>query len=123
MKPSLIALAAGAFAIGTTEFVIIGLVPGIGRDLGITLPAAGLLVSGYALAVTAGAPTVTASVGASAAPAASGWIDAAVRTRQSLERLRVRLWRDAGGTHHRPAGPSQSGKPSHWYLSIVVSTV
>ncbi|RWE81168.1 MAG: MFS transporter [Mesorhizobium sp.] len=63
MKPSLIALAAGAFAIGTTEFVIIGLVPGIGRDLGITLPAAGLLVSGYALAVTAGAPTVTALVG------------------------------------------------------------
>ncbi|AZO53547.1 MULTISPECIES: hypothetical protein [unclassified Mesorhizobium] len=56
MKPSLIALAAGAFAIGTTEFVIIGLVPGIARDLGITLPAAGLLVSGYALAVTAGAP-------------------------------------------------------------------
>ncbi|WP_189342242.1 MULTISPECIES: hypothetical protein [unclassified Mesorhizobium] len=42
MKPSLIALAAGAFAIGATEFVIIGLVPGIGRDLGITLPAAGL---------------------------------------------------------------------------------
>ncbi|RWE45160.1 MAG: MFS transporter [Mesorhizobium sp.] len=55
--------AAGAFAIGTTEFVIIGLVPGIARDLGITLPAAGLLVSGYALAVTAGAPTVTALVG------------------------------------------------------------
>ncbi|WP_413625915.1 MFS transporter [Luteibacter sp. Lutesp34] len=63
MKPALIALAAGAFAIGTTEFVIIGLVPGIARDLGITLPVAGLLVSGYALAVTVGAPTVTALVG------------------------------------------------------------
>jgi len=63
MKPALIALAAGVFAIGTTEFVIIGLVPGFARDLGITLPAAGLLVSGYALAVTVGAPTVTALVG------------------------------------------------------------
>lgn len=63
MKPALIALAAGAFAIGTTEFVIIGLVPGIARNLGTTLPAAGLLVSGYALAVTIGAPTVTALVG------------------------------------------------------------
>ena len=38
MKPALIALAAGAFAIGTTEFVIVGLGPGITRDLGENAP-------------------------------------------------------------------------------------
>lgn len=46
------ALTASTFAIGTSEFVIVGLIPDIAGDLGVTLPTAGLLVSFYALAIT-----------------------------------------------------------------------
>jgi DHA1 family inner membrane transport protein len=52
----LLALAAAAFGIGTTEFVIMGLLPEVAQDLGVTAPAAGMLVSGYALGVAVGAP-------------------------------------------------------------------
>jgi len=54
----LIALAIAAFGIGTTEFVIMGLLPDVARDLHVGIPAAGMLVSGYALGVTIGAPIV-----------------------------------------------------------------
>ncbi|GAU67735.1 putative major facilitator superfamily transporter [Streptomyces sp. NBRC 110611] len=50
------ALALGAFAVGTTEVVIAGLLPEIAGDLGVPLPTAGLLVSGYALGMVIGAP-------------------------------------------------------------------
>jgi MFS transporter, DHA1 family, inner membrane transport protein len=56
MPIPLLALAISAFAIGTTEFVIMGLLPDVARDLAVTLPSAGLLVSGYALGVAVGAP-------------------------------------------------------------------
>jgi MFS transporter, DHA1 family, inner membrane transport protein len=56
----LIALALAAFAIGTTEFVIMGLLPEVSHDLGVSIPAAGLLVSGYALGVAVGAPLLAA---------------------------------------------------------------
>src|SRR5258707_10467189 len=52
----LLALAMAAFAIGTTEFVIMGLLPNVAADLAVSIPKAGLLVSGYALGVTFGAP-------------------------------------------------------------------
>jgi len=52
----LLALAISAFAIGTTEFVIMGLLPEVARDLSVSIPSAGLLVSGYALGVAVGAP-------------------------------------------------------------------
>src|SRR3954447_19938995 len=52
----LLALAAASFAIGTTEFVIMGLLPDVARDLSVTIPRAGLLVTGYALGVAFGAP-------------------------------------------------------------------
>jgi DHA1 family inner membrane transport protein len=52
----LLALAAAAFGIGTTEFVIMGLLPDVARDFGVTAPQAGMLVSGYAIGVTIGAP-------------------------------------------------------------------
>jgi len=52
----LIALALSAFAIGTTEFVIMGLLPQVAANLGVSIPAAGWLVSGYALGVFIGAP-------------------------------------------------------------------
>ncbi len=56
MPLPLFALAIAAFGIGTTEFVIMGLLPDVARDLAVSIPAAGLLVSGYALGVTIGAP-------------------------------------------------------------------
>ncbi len=55
----LIALAIASFGIGTTEFVIVGLLPDVARDLGVAVPRAGLLVSLYALGVVFGAPLMT----------------------------------------------------------------
>lgn len=63
MPLALLALTIAAFAIGTTEFVIVGLIPTIATDLGVTLPSAGMLVSLYALAVAIGAPVLTALTG------------------------------------------------------------
>ncbi|WP_329619866.1 MFS transporter [Streptomyces sp. NBC_01255] len=59
MPLALLALAVGAFGIGTTEFVVMGLLPGIAADYGVSIPAAGLLVTGYALGVVVGAPLLT----------------------------------------------------------------
>lgn len=63
MPLALLALTLAAFAIGTTEFVIVGLIPTIANDLAVTLPSAGLLVSLYALSVAIGAPLLTAMTG------------------------------------------------------------
>jgi DHA1 family inner membrane transport protein len=54
----LLALAVAAFGIGTTEFVIMGLLPDVARSLSVSIPRAGLLVTGYALAVALGSPLV-----------------------------------------------------------------
>ena len=62
MPIALFALTLSAFAIGTTEFVIVGLVPTIATDLGVTLPSAGLLVSLYAVGVAVGRVRVTVSM-------------------------------------------------------------
>ncbi|MBV4475091.1 MFS transporter [Pseudomonas sp. B2M1-30] len=56
MPLSLLILALSAFAIGTTEFVIMGLLPDVAADLGVSIPGAGWLVTGYALGVAIGAP-------------------------------------------------------------------
>ena len=53
MPLALLALAIGAFGIGTTEFVITGLLPAVADDFGVSIPTAGLLVTGYALGVVA----------------------------------------------------------------------
>src|SRR5690349_9617797 len=58
MPPSLVSLVLAAFSIGTTEFVIAGLLPSISGDLGVSIPAAGLLVTGYAVGVAIGGPIV-----------------------------------------------------------------
>lgn len=63
MPLALFALMVSAFAIGTTEFVIVGLVPTIANDLSVTVPSAGLLVSLYAVGVAVGAPVLTALTG------------------------------------------------------------
>ena len=56
---ALAALFLGAFAVGTTEFVPAGLVPGISRDLAVSIPTAGLLISAYAAGVAIGGPILS----------------------------------------------------------------
>lgn len=63
MPIALFALTIAAYAIGTTEFVIVGLLPTVAEDLHITLSLAGLIVSVYALGVTFGAPILTVLTG------------------------------------------------------------
>lgn len=59
MPLALLALAVSAFGIGTTEFVMMGLLPNVADDLGTTVPTAGYLVSAYAIGVVLGAPLLT----------------------------------------------------------------
>lgn len=63
INPPLVALAIGAFGIGVTEFAPMGMLPGIASDLGVSIPAAGLLVSAYAIGVLIGAPMMTLTTG------------------------------------------------------------
>ncbi|UJW76664.1 MFS transporter [Rhizobium sp. SL42] len=63
MPLALYALTVGAFGIGVTEFVIMGLLIDVSADLGISIAAAGLLISGYALGVVFGAPILTTLTG------------------------------------------------------------
>ena len=56
MRKPLLALAVAAFGIGTTEFIIMGLLPDLAKDFNVSIPKAGTLVSAYALAVTIGSP-------------------------------------------------------------------
>ena len=55
----LLCLTLGAFAIGMTEFLIMGLLPNVAEDLGVSIPRAGQLITGYALGVAVGAPVLT----------------------------------------------------------------
>ncbi|MCS0495540.1 MFS transporter [Ancylobacter sp. MQZ15Z-1] len=63
LNPPLLALSAGAFGIGVTEFAPMGLLPVIAGDLGVSIPTAGLLISAYALGVMLGAPLMTLTTG------------------------------------------------------------
>ncbi|WP_176594811.1 MFS transporter [Sphingobium sp. EM0848] len=63
LNSGLLALAIGAFGIGVTEFAPMGLLPVIARDLGVSIPGAGLLISAYALGVMIGAPLMTLTTG------------------------------------------------------------
>ncbi|MFI1969909.1 MFS transporter [Streptomyces cinnamoneus] len=58
MPLALLALAIGAFGIGTTEFVTSGLLPEVAEEFGVSIPTAGYLTTGYALGVVAGAPVL-----------------------------------------------------------------
>ncbi|TFV65320.1 UNVERIFIED_ORG: MFS transporter [Bacillus sp. AZ43] len=60
MPRALLALAIGAFGIGTTEFVVMGMLPEIADGLGVSVSAVGILISAYAVGVVVGAPTLTA---------------------------------------------------------------
>jgi len=63
MKKSLLALTLGGLGIGITEFVMMGLLPDIAKDLNITIPQAGHLISAYALGVVIGAPLLVVIAG------------------------------------------------------------
>lgn len=63
LNSPLIALAAGAFGIGVTEFSPMGLLPAIAADLHVSIPTAGLLISAYAIGVMVGAPLMTLTTG------------------------------------------------------------
>jgi len=63
MKKSLLALTLGGLGIGITEFVMMGLLPDIAKDLGISIPQAGHLISAYALGVVIGAPLLVVIAG------------------------------------------------------------
>jgi DHA1 family inner membrane transport protein len=63
LNPGLLALSVGAFGIGVTEFAPMGLLPVIAGDLHVSIPAAGLLISAYALGVMIGAPLMTLTTG------------------------------------------------------------
>jgi DHA1 family inner membrane transport protein len=63
MPLALVSLFAAAFAIGTSEFVIAGILPAVSTDLGISIPTAGLLVSLYALGVAIGGPLLATFTG------------------------------------------------------------
>ena len=60
MPRALVPLAIGAFAIGSTEFIVIGLLPQIAAGLAVTIPAMGILITAYAIGVMVGAPILTA---------------------------------------------------------------
>ncbi|MFT5643287.1 MAG: DHA1 family inner membrane transport protein [Janthinobacterium sp.] len=64
MPLSLFILALSAFAIGTTEFVILGLLPDVARNLAVSIPSAGWLITGYALGVAIGAPIMALATAA-----------------------------------------------------------
>src|SRR3954465_1333276 len=57
---AVVALALGGFAIGTTEFVTMGVLPDIAADVGVDIPTAGHIISVYALGVVVGAPVIAA---------------------------------------------------------------
>ena len=57
-RRAVIALGVGGFAIGTGEFVIMGLLPEVASDIGVTIPQAGHVISAYALGVVIGAPVL-----------------------------------------------------------------
>ena len=63
MRKPLLALTAAAFGIGTSEFIIVGLLPTLSRDFAISIPLAGTLITAYALSVTFGSPLVALAVG------------------------------------------------------------
>jgi DHA1 family inner membrane transport protein len=63
MRLALFSLFIAAFAIGTTEFIVAGILPNIANDLGVDIPTAGYLISGYAIGVAVGGPIVALLTG------------------------------------------------------------
>ena len=60
--PAILALALGGFAIGTAEFVTMGVLPQVADGIGVSIPVAGHVISAYALGVVIGAPVLALSL-------------------------------------------------------------
>ena len=73
MKKNIIPLTLGGLGIGTTEFVMMGMLPDVARDFNISIPEAGYLISAYALGVVIGAPLLVA-VSSNFAPKKILWV-------------------------------------------------
>ena len=67
VRAAILAMALGAFAIGLTEFAIMGLLPQVATDLAVSVPTAGNLVTAYAVGVVVGAPRCARAVAPHAA--------------------------------------------------------
>ena len=78
-KLAILAMAVGSFGIGTGEFAIMGLLPNLARDMAISEPEAGHVISAYALGVVVGAPLIAIAVCPGGAQAAADLADGAVR--------------------------------------------
>ena len=85
----ILALAAASFGIGTTEFVIMGLLPDVAGSLRVTIPQAGYLVSGYAMGVVVGAPIVAIATRSSSAISATGTDLRVIDGGMDLDRVRT----------------------------------
>ena len=109
----MLALAVGGFAIGTGEFVIMGLLPDVAADLGITIPAAGHVISAYALGVVIGAPLI-AVLAAQAEPPrrCCSALMALLRARQPRQRA------GAGLRRRSRAARFLSGLPHGTYFGV-----
>ena len=72
----MLALGVGGFALGTGEFVIMGLLPEVAKDIGVSIPQAGHVISAYAVGVVLGAPllAVLAAVSVDRAGGCFAWL-------------------------------------------------
>ena len=114
MSPAIFALFAAAFAIGTSEFVIAGILPALSSDLSISIPAAGLLVSLYALGVAVGGPLLAAFTGKAKADRLVGALQAA-----GIPVLRQDFSRGGGLLRVIFAGPLGSGAEAQAQLGRI----
>jgi hypothetical protein len=123
-----LALAIGGFGIGTGEFVMMGLLPNVAADLGISVPTAGHIISAYALGVVVGAPLIAVlaarwprhalggvAIAAGLGWASTGWVGALLALAGLLifvvslaEEGRNARGRVRSGPHPRDPAPSQS---------------
>ena len=100
---ALVALALGGFAIGTTEFVTMGVLPDIADGVGVDIPTAGHLISAYALGVVVGAPVIAALSARLPRRALLVGPDGRLPGRQRAHRARARLPHPAGRPLPQPA--------------------
>ena len=104
MPIAVYALTAGAFGIGTTEFVIMGLLLQVAADLQVSVAMTGLLISGYALGVFVGAPVLTLATRKLPRKQVLILLMAIFHPRQHRLCARTELRAADGGTHRHLAG-------------------
>jgi DHA1 family inner membrane transport protein len=112
VRLAILTMALGAFAIGLTEFAVTGLLPQIAADLAVSIPAAGNLVTAYAIGVVVGAPLLTADGRPAVAAHPPAGVHGPVRARQRARGRR------AGLRHPRWSPGSVSGLPHGAFFGV-----